>query len=142
MRYKLTITRFLQGYDWTIGEFRFIDTSLGLPVLNGFCLEPAGEDTTTPNQDKRIPQGRYEAVFEFSPRFKRYLPVLFNEKVSKNRRILIHAGNTGTDTAGCILLGSEWKDGKVLNSKVTVEALFAKLRQEDFVIEIYNGFIR
>ena len=82
------------------------------------------------------------AVFEHSPKFNRNLPVLFNENVAKSRRILIHTGNTGVDTAGCILVGNEWSaNGKVFNSINTINTLFSKLKMKDFEVEIRNRFL-
>lgn len=132
---RLLINRFKDGTDWTIGEFRLLDEK-NLPIYNGFSLEPAGEDSTIPNQDKRIPVGIYNAIFEYSPKFNMRLPVLFNEKVSKNRRILIHAGNKGVHTEGCILVGDTWDNNFVFNSKNTLGVLLDKLGQNAFQVEI------
>ena len=140
--YQLKIERFISGYDWTIGEFRLIDKTSGFCVFNGFSLEPAGSDETRSGLDKRIPQGFYNAKFEYSPRFTpkygRNLPVLFNEKVSKNRRILIHIGNRGADTEGCILLGDSWKPNFIANSTATTNKVFDILNNRDFEVEIVN----
>ena len=138
MKYKLQIERFISGKDWTIGEFRLIDTSNNFPIFNGFSLEPAGADEVRSGMDKRIPQGIYNAVFEYSNKFKRFLPVLFNEKVSKTRRILIHVGNHGGNTEGCILLGNEWSNNFVYNSTATLATLFKYLKSEPFEVEIIN----
>jgi hypothetical protein len=50
-----------------------------------------------------IPYGKYEVVWAYSPRFKRYTPRLLN--VNSFSGVLIHAGNTANDSEGCILLG-------------------------------------
>lgn len=137
--FRLKIERFIEGNDYTIGKFELINLKNGFPVFCGFCLEPAGADEVRSGLDRRIPQGFYSAVFEYSPRFNRNLPVLFNEKVSKSRRILIHAGNDGADTSGCILLGNEWvSTGKVYNSINTLNTLLSKLKMQDFEVEIIN----
>lgn len=139
--YKLEITRFIDGYDWTIGEFRLLNEA-NQPVFNGFTLEPAGADEIRSGLDRRIPQGIYNAKFEYSPRFtpkyKRNLPVIFNESVSKNRRILIHIGNYGRDTDGCILLGDSWKPNFIANSTATTNRVFDILDNADFEVEIIN----
>ncbi|MDA3056419.1 DUF5675 family protein [Campylobacter sp. CN_NA1] len=140
-KFKLKIERFISGYDWTIGEFRLINEA-NQPVFNGFTLEPAGSDETRSGLDKRIPQGLYNAKFEYSPRFtpkySRKLPVLFNEFVSKDRRILIHIGNRGVDTLGCILLGDTWKPNFISNSTATTNKVFDILNDKDFEVEIIN----
>lgn len=48
------------------------------------------------------------------------LPLIFSDTVPKDRRILIHAGNTLSDTKGCILLG-RYDEGLVLEEIVRVE---------------------
>ena len=138
---RLVIERFKEGRDYTIGIFTLY-TDNGLPRYNGFSLEPAGTDEVRSGLDRRIPQGIYTAVFEYSPKFTpKYgvnLPVIFNEKVSKNRRILIHIGNKGDDTEGCILLGDSYAPGYVYDSKNTFNKFLQYLNQQDFQVEIIN----
>lgn len=50
-----------------------------------------------------IPSGRYRVEVTYSPKFKRWLPVLHD--VPGFTGIRIHAGNTAKDTEGCILVG-------------------------------------
>lgn len=139
MKFRLKIERFVSGSDFTIGKFELIDLKSGFPLFCGFSLEPAGSDEIRSGLDKRVPQGFYNATFEYSPRFNRNLPVFFNEKVSKSRRILIHAGNDGGDTSGCIVVGNEWvSSGKVYNSVNTLNTLLGKLKMQDFEVEIIN----
>lgn len=61
-----------------------------------------------------IPFGRYKINVVRSPRFKRELPLLLD--VPHFTGILIHRGNTVSDTHGCILVGENKAVGKVLNS--------------------------
>jgi hypothetical protein len=42
--------------------------------------------------------------------------------------ILIHVGNTKSDTLGCILVGQNKAKGKVLNSTETFKKLYEKLK--------------
>ena len=42
--------------------------------------------------------------------------------------ILIHAGNTEADTAGCLLVGSNKAKGKVLESKATFTELYKRMK--------------
>lgn len=141
--YRLKIERFLSGKDYTIGEFRLINKDSGFCEYSGFTLEPAGGDEVRSGMDKRIPQGIYKAVFQYSPKFsprlgEKLFPVLFNESVSQSRRILIHQGNKGVDTDGCILLGNSWSKGFVYNSIYTINAVFGILKNRDFEVEIVN----
>lgn len=83
-----------------------------------------------------IPTGTYSVTLDIvSPRFKnsaKYkfcggrLPRLGNVKGYAG--ILIHIGNTATDTDGCILVGENSKVGAVLNSTATFMRLYKKLQ--------------
>lgn len=66
-----------------------------------------------------IPEGRYAVVITWSPKFKQWLPLLlggpdFNRLF---QGIRIHAGNTASDTLGCILVGRNQIVGQVLESR-------------------------
>lgn len=62
-----------------------------------------------------IPYGTYEVVYNYSPKFKRNMPRLLN--VPHFEGILIHAGTTAKNSAGCILVGKNSEVGKLTNSK-------------------------
>ena len=86
-----------------------------------------------------IPEGRYPIVITYSPKFKKYLPLLLN--VPKFSGIRIHAGNTVKDTKGCILVGENKKVGKLINSQnhvylVKKRIVQAKNKGEGVWIEI------
>lgn len=97
-----------------------------------------------------IPRGTYEITLDtVSPKFgsKPFykevcdgkLPRLLNVKGFDG--ILIHAGNTAKDSAGCLLVGMNLEKGKVLKSQETFRKLYevlneAKLRGEDIQITI------
>lgn len=74
-----------------------------------------------------IPYGKYEIKWTYSPRFKRYMPLLMN--VPQFSGVRIHSGNTVKDTLGCILVGENSKVGMVLNSRATVNKLYPKIEQ-------------
>lgn len=61
-----------------------------------------------------IPKGKYEVIVNYSPKFKRNLPRLLN--VPGYTGILIHRGNTASDSSGCLLCGENKVVGKVINS--------------------------
>lgn len=83
-----------------------------------------------------IPTGRYRVTLEVqSPKYskfksyewcKGYLPRLIN--VPAFDGILIHAGNSAADSAGCLLVGENRVVGKVLNSMITLKKLYAILK--------------
>lgn len=97
-----------------------------------------------------IPKGTYKITLDvISPRFctKTFykqvcdgkLPRLLNVKGFEG--ILIHAGNTDSDTDGCLLVGMNLERGKVLKSQEVFKKLYevlkaAKLRGEEITIKI------
>lgn len=97
-----------------------------------------------------IPRGTYEITLDvISPKYytnsfykqvcNGKVPRLLNVKGFEG--ILIHAGNTSTDTSGCLLVGMNLEKGKVLKSQETFRKLYkvlneAKLRGEDIQITI------
>mgnify|MGYP006872991469 FL=1 len=88
-----------------------------------------------------IPEGRYAVVISWSPKMKRWLPILlggpeFNRQWAGVR---IHAGNTAQDTAGCILVGENTKVGMVLNSRNTlhrVKQLITEAKERDEAVHL------
>lgn len=72
-----------------------------------------------------IPEGRYAVVISWSPKMKKWLPILLN--VPKFSGIRIHAGNTAKDTEGCILVGENREVGKVLDSRMWLSRLKQKI---------------
>lgn len=73
---------------------------LGKLYLNGAFL-----CYTLENASKLIPTGEYFAENSKSPKFKRELPLLYNDAVKATRGIRIHSGNSYKDSQGCILVG-------------------------------------
>lgn len=63
-----------------------------------------------------IPFGRYRIILNYSPKFKRVLPLLLD--VPEFSGVRIHRGNTVKDTIGCILVGENKEVGKVINSTI------------------------
>lgn len=93
-----------------------------------------------------IPYGTYKVTLGVqSPKYsqrasydwcKGYLPRLLN--VPHFEGILIHAGNTAEDSAGCILVGENKVVGKVINSMATLKRLYGILKEagEDITLTI------
>ena len=128
---KLKLNRIALRKTYTIGKL-YIDGKY-------FCdtLEDAVRDTNKSgkfdNGEKKvkgktaIPYGTYEIKWTYSPRFKKYTPQLMN--VPQFEGIRIHAGNSNTDTEGCLLLGENKKVGMVLNSRATINKFYPIIKE-------------
>lgn len=100
-----------------------------------------------------IPYGRYEITmkvkspkysnftkYSWAKKYDGYLPRLLN--VSNFEGVLLHPGNTSSESAGCILTGENKVVGKVINSVNTFRRLMdeylvpAKKRNEKIFIEV------
>lgn len=132
----LEIVRFKEMDDMTLGRFILRDGEK--EVLKGYTCEPAGPDTTESGKDRRIPQGQYQIAWHESPKFRACLPLLYNEQVPKSRCILIHSGNTGRNTEGCVLLGNSLGAHGVKNSRTALGALLAAVKGQEFAVQIIN----
>lgn len=85
-----------------------------------------------------IPYGKYEITLKVqSPKYSLksnyswcggYLPRLIN--VPHFDGILIHAGNTAGDSAGCIIVGENKIKGQVINSMATLKRLYCSILKE------------
>lgn len=128
---ELRIKRKFLGENYTVGDL-FVDGKF-------FCntLEDANRDI---NKNGRfdngetkvygktcIPFGKYRIELKMSPRFKRLLPRLLN--VPSFEGVLIHRGNTVSDTSGCVLVGMNTTKGKVVNSTVYEKRLVELMKQ-------------
>lgn len=84
-------------------EVLFSCKTLELPYLNNAC------------NISSIPQGKYELILEYSPKFQRNLWSV--ENVPGRKGIRMHVGNYFTQIEGCILLGRDLfdinKDGEL-----------------------------
>jgi hypothetical protein len=74
-----------------------------------------------------IPEGMYEVVIAYSPRYAKPMPRLL--KVPNFEGILIHPGNTDLDTLGCILVGKRSKETPdlIVESRAAFKVLMDKL---------------
>ena len=140
---KLTLKRRYFAETYTIGTL-FIDGVRFCDTLedknrdeNRIGKFDNGEQKV--KNETAIPFGTYEITVNRSPRFGRDLPRLLN--VPHFDGILIHRGNTGKDTSGCILVGENKVKGRVINStpyelELTKRCKAAIARKEKITIEI------
>lgn len=145
---KLTLKRKFLGDKYSVGDLfingKFFcntieDTVRELPITCPYT--PKGKSCKCKgkvNAQTAIPAGTYKITMEYSPRFKRKLPLLHN--VPHFIGILIHSGNDESASAGCLIVGSNTVKGKVTQSRVTSDKLNAILSKEtQITIEIING---
>lgn len=136
---KLLLKRIFRGDKYTIGHL-YIDGNYYCDVLEDVDRELSNDMSEEEIKkikvyDKTaIPTGRYKIEVTYSPKFKRYLPILLNVRGFSGIRI--HSGNTAEDTLGCLLVGFNKEKGKVLNSRVTSDKLTALLRNCEEEIHI------
>lgn len=79
------------------------DTVMGVLIDNDWNL---GVYYTIEKLGKMIPEGPYWMQLTYSPKFKKELPLIWNNTVHKNRGIRVHSGTSVKDTDGCILIGN------------------------------------
>lgn len=139
----LELHRIYKGPSYTIGHLyidgsyfcdtledkdRGLDSSMSVDSINRIKVH----GTTA------IPTGTYNITLDVvSPRFSTKsfyknvcdgkLPRLLNVKGFEG--ILIHAGNTDKDSAGCLLVGANKVKGQVINSRETFEKLYKVLKE-------------
>ena len=80
-----------------------------------------------------LDSGVYSIVCNYSPKFKRTLPLVYNDKFPASRGLRIHAGNTLKDSQGCILVGMKFQvdtEGNItlLDSKVALNKLLSIIK--------------
>lgn len=118
--HKKTVMGILKGDVWKCGTY--------------FTIE---------NYDKMLPDGTYHVSVTYSPKFKRDVPIVYNDNVPESRGIRIHEGNIVQNTKGCILVGNwAYLPNKLGNSKEAIEQLTWALtkRTDDIFLRIETCF--
>lgn len=121
---ELTLNRIFLGSSATIGEL----------YVDGEHIADTLEDRVRPEGEKvygktAIPEGTYEMVLSYSPRFKKILPEILN--VPNFTGIRIHCGNSSADSSGCVLVGT-WdgeKEDWISDSKIAFNKLTSLLEE-------------
>lgn len=137
---QLKLNRIFKTNTFTIGEL-YINEKHVMDTL---------EDRVRPEGEKvygktAIPEGAYEMVLSYSPRFKKILPEILN--VPNFTGIRIHCGNSSADSSGCILVGT-WdgeKEDWISDSKIAFDELMALLEEatnnkEKITITVNNSW--
>lgn len=154
---KLFLDRKYKLKDYTIGKL-YVDGKYYCDTLedsdrglNQKMLLEYIKKVKVKNQTA-IPQGEYNITLNVvSPKYSQNAWYYTNFRRGRLPRlldipgwdgVLIHAGNTKDDTAGCILVGYNKEKGKVLDSRATLKRLYNEylmegyLRGEKITIEI------
>lgn len=118
---ELRVERRFKGDAYTTGTL-YVDGTRFCDTLEDKVRDLAGGEAKVPGETA-IPEGRYRVIVNRSPKFGRDLPRLLD--VPQFEGVLIHRGNTAEDSAGCILVGENKVQGKVLNSTPYEERLVA-----------------
>ena len=87
------------------------------------------EDVVRPDKvygKTAIPQGEYEVLITWSPRFQRMLPILVD--VPNYQGVRIHPGNTADDTLGCLLVGTSRGEDRVNESRKAFDKVFPLIK--------------
>ena len=130
---KLKLIRKREINNGTIGELFIDDVKFCDTLEDKIRLIKIKHETC-------IDVGIYQVIINYSMRFKKKMPLLIN--VPKFEGIRIHAGNTIANTSGCILLGINDFDDRLINSKIMFEKFFSLLEKalvnQNCIIEIVN----
>lgn len=129
---RLTLIRKWNKKDYCIGDL-YIDGVWFSNVLED--VDRGLDDSMSEEEIKKmkikgetaIPTGIYQILLTYSPKYKKIMPLVNNVKGYSGIRI--HSGNTAKDTEGCLLVGKNKEVGKVLESRITYNALFKRLQQ-------------
>lgn len=129
---RLTVIRIANRPTYCIGKL-YIDGKYFCDTLEDVDrgLDDAMDEQTIKKLkvkgETAIPTGIYQVLLTYSPKYKRIMPLINNVKGYSGIRI--HSGNTNKDTEGCLLVGKNKEVGKVLESRITYNALFKRLQQ-------------
>ena len=105
----------------------------GKAVCGRLMLDGAFICNTLERRDKMLPFGTYRIEVNLSPKFKRKLPLLYNDSIKASRGFRIHAGNTISDSSGCVLVGTA--DGERLKDSREAESVVTYLcKREKFLV--------
>lgn len=139
---ELKLYRIARREDYTIGKL-YINDIYECDTLEDKVRDyNKDSDLNDPNEQKvygktAIPYGRYKITLKvMSPKYSQrssylwcggYLPRLLD--VPHFEGILIHGGNSASDSYGCVLVGENKVKGRLINSMATLKRLYPKLKK-------------
>lgn len=94
-----------------------------------------------------IPQGIYKVKVTMSSRFKRLMPMIFTESNGyelKNggisfKGIRIHAGNTHSNTEGCVLVAYRKVDSNTIQGAAEKDLVLKLKNSTEITLEVINS---
>jgi hypothetical protein len=108
------------------------DKVTGDAVCGRLLLDGSFICNTLERRCKMLPLGTYRVEVNQSPKFKRKLPLLYNDSIKASRGFRIHSGNTISDSSGCVLVGTA--DGERLKDSREAESVVTYLcKREKFL---------
>ena len=121
---QITVNRIARKANYTIGQLSidgkyYCDTLE--PADRGLTKEMSPEKIEKIKRSKgrtAIPTGNYRVLITKSRKFKEWLPLIFG--VPGFEGVRIHAGNTPSDTRGCILVGRNRIKGQLVTSRAVL----------------------
>jgi len=138
---------YLLGCRQAIGEKRKVemilirDNIIDDAVLGSLLIGGQKICDTLENKKYLLPYGDYKLSVSKSPTFGRELPLIFNDKVKMQRGFRIHAGNTASDSRGCILVGFSRVNDTITDSR-KAESAITEIARHDCTLKIVsNGMI-
>lgn len=130
MSRTLLIERLTDDGVQTLGRMYVLNENSGVEYQ---CVTLELTWKNNKNRVSCIPEGEYEVVRRWSPKFKDHFHIT---DVEGRSFILIHSGNYHSQILGCVLVGDEYKDinrdGRydVVNSKNTLADLRGLMPQK------------
>ena len=126
---KLTLQRYLFTDDYTMGLL-FID---GVYFCDTIEDKYRGQDLKGKKVygETCIPYGVYDVKITYSPKYKKNMPQILDVPYFEGVRI--HSGNSAKDSFGCVICGIKSKNGEVLESRKTYNALIKRLETAKYI---------
>lgn len=123
MSYIAVLRRFV-NFDSSFGTFGSLNVYRESDERNGSAY-PVVSFTTLEPRVPVVPLGEHNLSLTYSSRFSsklpyrkyRGVPLISSPSCPERRGIRIHIGNTLRDTRGCILIGTDFSQDGILNSR-------------------------
>lgn len=100
-----------------------------------YTLEPTYTSTGAVQKGMAIPEGSYRAIIRQTEKRKRHLYIL---NVEGRTNILVHTGNSHSDTRGCILVGKKRNGSFIFCSRKALDEILKEIGDKNIIITIKN----